>query len=112
LISALKARELDTAAKESQLGVSTVNEIRNSIGRDAIDGGDVIYAPSTTQPILGEDAEDAQSDDQSTDNDDEDQDQDQSEDENQDDEKSLFIQRMKSHGYTDEKIEELWRGLK
>lgn len=40
-----------------------VNEKRNMVGLDEIDGGNVIMAPATQVPILGEDADEIDSDD-------------------------------------------------
>lgn len=54
-IPALKGRALDELKKRKDLGVETINEIREALpNREDIDGGDKIYQPATLIP-LGED---------------------------------------------------------
>lgn len=50
----LKLKQLEAASKEGWL---SINEIREEIGYDPIEGGDVIFKPLNVQPILGEDAD-------------------------------------------------------
>tara|TARA_R110000751_G_scaffold154943_1_gene260021 strand:- start:2349 stop:3644 length:1296 start_codon:yes stop_codon:yes gene_type:complete len=50
-IPTLKRRTLDEVTKVKELGVESDNELRNRIGREDYDGGDLIYKPSMMVPV-------------------------------------------------------------
>ena len=50
-IEALESRKFENAKISSQIGVLSDNEIRAMIGYEPINGGDVIYKPSSLAPI-------------------------------------------------------------
>lgn len=51
-ISALQMRRNESIKVEKEIGVSTVNELRTLLGKDEIEGGDVILRPASDVPAL------------------------------------------------------------
>lgn len=50
-VPALLNRRMKWVEMRSKLGIETDNELRNLIGRENYDGGDLIYKPSTLVPV-------------------------------------------------------------
>lgn len=50
-VPALLNRRMKWVATRAKLGIETDNELRNMIGRENYDGGDLVYKPSTMVPV-------------------------------------------------------------
>jgi len=50
-IEALKVRSTENAKREKDIGATSIDELRAELGRDPIDGGDVVLHPASNVPL-------------------------------------------------------------